>query len=423
MAAFPVDNCFPLHRQADGIRNSQIADSGLDVQWLLDTLWGHSPEFRDDLGDGRVVQAPTTVIGVDKGFLSKIYKTVFSFDGATAESFSVVIKVPSSTHLGKHLEASVARTVVENAHNVECEMYELLRTANCIPLPAVWYTRKADSDTTGVVLMNDLAEHGISLGSAASLTLTQLKNIVQHFAKFHAYQLCLDEQTEKRWTAIPQEGTFHVDAFPNIVKAAVASVPEYGRGEIKKLLDAVAPAINSGFFRLALIDRPRQLGLPLVVCNGDAGPNNMFFMKNVDGTASNKVSAFIDWQTVFSGNQMFDIARIAYGFCDADVRRDAERTLVPDYYASVAEEVTNSGKQLGFGIQQIHEAYALAGVHQALFLVHLVSGLDGRKDDYAPSVFDAWRHKLLLRAEMALRDAVTALRRYAPAYLQTQESQ
>lgn len=53
-------------------------------------------------------------------------------------------------------------------------MYEILRGTNCIPLPTIWHTRKADADTTGVILMNDLAEHGISLGTTASLTLPQV---------------------------------------------------------------------------------------------------------------------------------------------------------------------------------------------------------------------------------------------------------
>lgn len=124
-------------------------------------------------------------------------------------------------------------------------MYESFRITNCIPLPTVRYTRKCESDTTGIILMNDLTEHGISLETSVSLTLPHLKNIVHHFAKFHAYQLCLDEETRKRWDSIPQEGTFHVDAFPDIVKAAVASVPEYGQGELKKLINELAPAVKT----------------------------------------------------------------------------------------------------------------------------------------------------------------------------------
>lgn len=50
---------------------------------------------------------------------------------------------------------------------------------------------------------------------------------------------------------------------------------------------------------------------------------------------------------------MFDIARFSYGYCDADVRKEAEQTLVADYYAVVAEEATKHGKQVGFEIQQV----------------------------------------------------------------------
>lgn len=47
MAVIAVGNCFALNRQADEIRKSHISDSGIDVQWLLDTLWRHSTEFRE----------------------------------------------------------------------------------------------------------------------------------------------------------------------------------------------------------------------------------------------------------------------------------------------------------------------------------------------------------------------------------------
>lgn len=44
---------------------------------------------------------------------------------------------------------------------------------------------------------------------------------------------------------------------------------------------------------------------------------------------------------------------MTYGFCDADVRREFEQTLVADYYAVVEEEVTKHGNRVGFGIQEV----------------------------------------------------------------------
>lgn len=72
----------------------------------------------------------------------------------------------------------------------------------------------------------------------------------------------------------------------------------------KRLLDQLKPTMSKEFGRYSLIDLPQQLGLPLMLCLGDTGAHNMFFKKAEDGTASNEVSAYIDFQIAFAGTSV-----------------------------------------------------------------------------------------------------------------------
>lgn len=55
------------------------------------------------------------------------------------------------------------------------------------------------------------------------------------------------------------------------------------------------------------------------------------------------------------GNQLHDIARILYMFCDAEVRREAEHTLIEDYFKTLVEHTKNNGQIVEFGTGQASE--------------------------------------------------------------------
>lgn len=96
----------------------------------------------------------------------------------------------------------------------------------------------------------------------------------------------------------------------------------------------------------------------------------MFFKKAPDGTASNEIGAFFDWQVAFKGtdgpirleekdalgNPMVDICRILYTFCDPEVRREVEETLVEDYYKHLKEDMQKAGRSLDFTMEQVSHA-------------------------------------------------------------------
>lgn len=56
---------------------------------------------------------------------------------------------------------------------------------------------------------------------------------------------------------------------------------------------------------------------------------------------------------IISGNPMFDICRIVYPFCDPDVRRETEATLVEDYYDRLKTLMSAEGRLLDLSIEQV----------------------------------------------------------------------
>ncbi|KAH7721082.1 calcium/calmodulin-dependent protein kinase type 1 [Aphelenchoides avenae] len=424
----PNDALCPTHDLNNVPGEIELSDSGLTLYWLLEKLWQTCPEFRQAIGNGRIQKVSCEDISENKGFVAKVYKTVLSLSNAPVKSFTVMIKVPTYECMDKLMKTvfkyvksseplSPLVDVVE-AHNVECKVYELIREWDCIPIPKVWHTEQATNESHGVLLMSDLAEHGVNLGFLTSLNARQVDNTLRHIVAFHAHLLCLSEEDSKRWKRIPSKRRYHIDDFAGkFAESVIGTVREYKTGEFEEMICKFMPATSKTFAQYALVDRPLELGLPQVLCHGDSGAHNMFFKMAADGSSSNDVLAFMDWQLAFAGNLMFDIARVIYGFCDPDVRRELERTIVECYFERLLAEMKNEGRTLWFGIEELREAYALAAVHQTVLCLCVPGYLDAKKYEYAPRVLDAWRHKFLLRAQFAVRDALKSLRRYAPTLI------
>ncbi|KAH7712534.1 Protein C04F6.7 [Aphelenchoides avenae] len=430
--------------QCNGLKPSlQLSDSGLTLTWLLSVLWANCEEFRCAIANGVITNVTCQDISEGKGFTSKVYKTVLTFKNSGAASFTVMMKVPSKEAIDKLAEISVGDDPKENksslpdvyeSHNTECKVLGNLHISCVLPLPTVWYTQLAASDTIGAILMPDLSEESVCPGWAYSLTVPQIKNVVRHFAAFHAHLLCISKDETTKWEALCPRRPFWIHGFHDFLHDSLRNIPECKSGELKCLLHQLAPAMTTDFFRYSLVDRPTELGLPLFLLHGDTGSHNMFFKKDPDNSVSSDVSAFIDWQIVFKGayvvhrmflseaqsllgNQFFDITRSVYVFADAEARREAEQTLVEDYYKSCKAGVALKGHSLSTGLEEFREAYALAAVHQALCAAINPGIFEAKKDEYSPEVYDAFRETFLLRSKLALRDAVTFLKQYAPQFL------
>lgn len=57
--------------------------------------------------------------------------------------------------------------------------------------------------------------------------------------------------------------------------------------------------------------------------------------------------------TSFSGNQFFDIARNIYGFADAEARREAEESLLEDYYEVYKDGLSMEGRPVAAELEEV----------------------------------------------------------------------
>ncbi|KAH7715784.1 hypothetical protein AAVH_16825 [Aphelenchoides avenae] len=403
---FPANNLLHSPLESD----TQLSDSGLAVEWLLTTLSRNCPEYCDALGEGSVCKVLCNDISEGKGFVSKVYKTVLHFADAPKPSCTVMMKVPTTEHFDRILaairkedpDATVPSSMLDvfDCHNVECKVYDTFRHLKCIPLPTVWHTQQASKETVGVILMDDMADDNVCPGLISSLNAQQVKNANRYLAAFHSHLLSMSADEVVELERIPHTRQVHIDDYGRKLQHdTLKKIPEYDAGEFKAMFEKVMPALANDFAKYALVDRPTQLGVPLILCHGDAGAHNIFFKKASDGTVSNEIGAFFDWQIAFKGNPMFDMSRIVYPFCDPDVRREVEETLVQDYHDHLKTQMSAAGRSLDCNIEQLREAYALCAVHQTMELViRLPFFIELKQDEFSNEVKDAWRQKTLLRA-------------------------
>lgn len=417
-----------------GDPDAQLAESGLTSGWLIDTLLKCNPEFKKALGGGKVVDLDTKDISEGEGYASRVYKVTLKLIKANAEEYAVIMKVPTRAKIDK-LQEDMSDQIKDGVmdgvkkawdkidimdfHDVECAFYEAVRDVDDVPLPVVWYTRKNSKDEVGVILMEDLSAIGCKTGFTQFMTAQQLRNVTRHFAALHAYQLCANAEQQKLIDAVPHKAKVLSDGNDSLFDGLVAGVPEASEGVLGELVKKMKLTGSSKFAEFVMFDRPKELGIPPLLCQGDSGGHNLFFKKASDGTVSNEVCAFLDWQVAFKGNPFYDIARIVVSFADAEVRREVEADLMEDYYEHLKKGLEKrGGKKLDFGLEQLREAYELSKAHSAMMTIGWIVFIPIiAKDKVSPSVMDALREKALVRGKLALADGVDALKKYAPQFL------
>ncbi|KAI6241916.1 hypothetical protein M3Y99_00146900 [Aphelenchoides fujianensis] len=210
----------------------------------------------------------------------------------------------------------------------------------------------------------------------------------------------------------------HVDNYHTCEEAAKRLAKganlllDYENGELKEDLQKLLEMDWYKFSSYCLYDRADEFNAVTLVHDEDFWTNNVMFRVHADGSTSDQIAALIDWQSIFDGSPLFDVARFFVISADAEVRREAERTAVDVFFDRLSENFRKDGRSPRFTREQAsgrasrraHELYELAVAHQVGALVHVFSvvGLPAARSD--SPVERANAEKLWLRLRLAVED-------------------
>ncbi|KAH7680245.1 CRE-DHS-27 protein [Aphelenchoides avenae] len=308
--------------------------------------------------------------------------------------------------------------ITAQAHNAECDFYEHVKGETVIPLPEVWYTQKVALDSTlpGLILMEDLSETAYCGKYEDGVSLDQIKTVVRHLARFHASQMArmgpsLADLEGISPLSVGYEKMFHA-FIPKLIE-----LDPYG---LRPLIEKFTPLAASQFAEFALLKRHEELGMPTLLCHGDLWTSNVMLKKCPVGGETSEIAAFIDWQIIFHGNPLYDVARYAIS-ADPEVRRQADSFIVQLYYDEVAKNVGEFGHSLPetFTLENVTQAYKLAFVHAAVTISYEppLFAKTSRAAGMEEEAVEAQVAKLLARARAAIEDALKVAEEIAPAYI------
>jgi aminoglycoside/choline kinase family phosphotransferase len=239
-----------------------------------------------------------------------------AYDAPTDAPTAFVAKLPAAD------ETSRATAVAMRSYEKEVRFYEQLATDLPIPTPIVFHgALDADDLSRFVLLLEDLAPSAVA-DQVAGLTFDEAAMAVDALARLHArwwgdpaldrldWLLAINSPEFKRLTDI------YPQCWPAVLDFVGEAMPAEVRDAGARLATQMARMLDQAY------ERPRTMA------HGDYRADNMFFRPGCEIVPF----AVADWQIVFKGNAVFDLAYLLTGSLDVDVRRSRERELLALYH-------------------------------------------------------------------------------------------
>ncbi|KAI6190776.1 hypothetical protein M3Y97_00155300 [Aphelenchoides bicaudatus] len=321
---------------------------------VLQLIYENNSELVEKLKGQKIVDIEVVDIGKNKGYASYVYRVNLHFDSTGTYSF--VLKVPT---LDSWERISIDLTdeerehnaiMIRQHHNTECASYDLLKDIANFPIPKVWYAKEVDE--------------------------TQVVD-------FQVYvECCLSED---KWFDKFKHNMHARSSVDHIWKKMIRPIEDYEQD--KGLQAKIKHILNIDFFALgkyATETIAHEMGCETLV-HGDVWTNNMLLKINPDGSLSDEILGIIDWQTVFVGSPLFDIARFLGNCASGELRREIEKDLVDFFYDQLTEKLGANGKKPKFTREQAHFLYKYAIVQETgllcvMFAVIALPLKDSEKD-------------------------------------------
>jgi len=435
------------HFVSESLAEECVPESDITNGFMVEKLASGHEKVKRCLEEGMKIHSVTCkdITGTN-GYCSKIYKYGVELAPGSGDSkdeptrISVILKLFSYQRIRKVMEiftagelsqAKLDETVVKmsNIHNRECQFYSTFGKLGLVPLAECYYTQELDSEahSNGILLLQDLTENAYLDRFEEGLNKHKVESVVKHLARLHTYILCRDDKEE--WLKPFEAMIFDDGMLENeegalmmgkMLDKAVELAPEV-EPYIKRLKKSF---LSRDFWNFTLRDCAKQYGVPTIFVHGDLWTNNILWRKSEDGKELDEPAALIDWQIAFTGNPMYDIARLVVMCCEVDVRRELDTYILQFYLDELSRllQEEGAGKKPPFTLENLKPAYEVIAVHQAEMLTGII-----------PFFTEMWSHSDLSEEEKAkneykigmlkkrlldaLKDAVKILERVAPEWL------
>uniref|UniRef100_A0A914Q8L0 CHK kinase-like domain-containing protein n=1 Tax=Panagrolaimus davidi TaxID=227884 RepID=A0A914Q8L0_9BILA len=399
--------------------NERINGHSITVGWLLDSLRKNDKVYQKLHGNRAVKEVEAYDISGGKGFASEILRCIIKFDDSKSSTdiYSTILKIPGFESLKEGIKQSGGDSTAidsnddklkgfDQIHEFECDFYENLAPIFDVPVPKVFKTMlKSDENVEGCLHMEDLTVRGKTLTFFEMLNITQVKHIIRLLAHMHKNILSVDE---KLWRGKYLKNQISMVKIIDMFKPMTQSFLKQckSKDQFKPLYDRCQKIAESKEFLLYLLTEDYKSAEPVIV-HGDLHLGNIMWNIDENGDIQNTIAAFIDWQTIFEGSPMLDLARLLTFCCDGGTRRQIENFAIEFYLECLTKEFNGDVSKVPYTVEGLKRAYNMAFLFQAFMTPGGIAFLFGAIDEktYSKNVKDSLWDQSELKALHALQDA------------------
>uniref|UniRef100_A0A914Y320 CHK kinase-like domain-containing protein n=1 Tax=Panagrolaimus superbus TaxID=310955 RepID=A0A914Y320_9BILA len=307
-----------------------------------------------------------------KGFLSVVLRITLTFiDSKNLEDvYTTILKIPGIENYHQIFDKSEGfeikyETVMKicELHNTECGFYADIAPILSIPLPKVFSTKIWNlGKNEGCVHMEDLKDLGKVINYYDSASVEQVKNVIKHLALMHK-QILTDKN--QIWKGKYLCGELAASVMLEKCLEKFLEWCENKEPYVSYINKYKKFMLNKAFFTYALKEAPKELGIIPVIAHGDLWGGNLMWKINEKGEIEGEIAAFIDWQNMFEGSPMNDIARLITNNCSGEIRREIEKDLINLYYNQLKQEMEKEGLEIPYTKEQLKKIYQIQFILEA----------------------------------------------------------
>ncbi|CAD5227295.1 unnamed protein product [Bursaphelenchus xylophilus] len=378
---------------------------GLPDDFVLSTL-RTSECFQRVKNGKKIVNVSPSVLSKD-GYLSIVYlvEVIFNDDS----KFSCILKIPSAKRYIEAMgqdEKNANLAPLETLHNRECQAFEILRQCNTTA-PKLYASKQVVdvAKDSGYVLMESFVDNAAVFGIFTAPTEEQCINVAHNLGKLRAEVAKVPLESYSMWN---EPFRVEQDMLTVLMQKHIPALIKHDKETFGPLTEELEPFTNRKTFSYLMKGHAEKLGVQSLT-HGDLHGGNMIVKLNPDGSRSNEIASFIDWQTSFCGNSLYDLTTFL-SFADAKTRHKMEKIVLDEYYNTYLEHCQSPDPNFSREICQ--ELYDIALMMSGIEWQHWFGILTDNSGNMNEDDMKELKEKLAVQTRDVIQDAIRLIRKY-----------